>query len=164
MKIEEHADFNCRPDALLAMFTDRDYFLRKHERLGATDIEVVEHADDGDRFAITVQQRVPQNTPLPGFLKRLVGERIGVVQSDAWQRSDASGRIVVELAAAPVTVGVDLTLSGKSGGSRLHLHFDIQAGVPVIGGRIERFLADDVIARMRDDLDETRRILAEYAA
>lgn len=161
MRIEERSDFDHEPEALMTLITDRDYFLRKYRNLGADRIEVEECVDDGDRFAITVRQRVPQHTPLPGFIRRLVGDRIAITQTDTWQRSLRRGRIDIVVASAPVAIAVDLQLAPRAGGSRLTLAFDIDARVPLLGGRVEQFLAGDVVQRMRDDLDETRRLLAE---
>lgn len=161
MRIKENSDFDREPEALMALITDRDYFLRKYSNLGADRIEVEECVDDGDRFAITVRQRVPQNTPLPGFIRRLVGDRIAITQTDIWQRSQRRGRIDIVVASAPVAIAVDLQLAPRPGGSRLALAFDIDARVPLLGGRVEQFLAGDIVQRMRDDLDETRRLLAE---
>lgn len=164
MKIDEHSDFDCEPDALLDLFTTRAYFVRKYENLGAKDVDVLECGDDGDHFAITTHQYEPQNKPLPGFLRKVVGKRIGMTRSDAWERSTRRGRMVVELDSAPVTIGVDMALEALEPGVRLHLHFDIQAGVPVVAGQIEKFLAEDIVGRIKNDLDESRRLLPEYVS
>lgn len=161
MQTSETQYLDHSAEHVLGLFTTRDYFVQKYQRLGATDIKVLDCQDDGDHFAITVFQKVPQNTPLPGFLKKLVGARIGITQTDRWQRSTRQGQLDVVLQAAPVKVGVALALAEAGNGSRLDLTYDIHAPVPLIGGHIEKFLAGDVIARTNDDLDETRRMLAE---
>ena len=161
MQTSETQYLDQSAERVLDLFTTRDYFVQKYERLGATDIRVLDCQDDGDHFTITVFQKVPQNTPLPGFLKKLVGPRIGITQTDRWQRSTRQGQLDVVLQAAPVKVGVALGLAESDNGSRLDLTYDIHAPVPLIGGRIEKFLACDVIARTKTDLDETRKMLAE---
>lgn len=162
MTFDEYSDFDAEPGQVLALFTQRDYFVRKYRNLGASDVEVVDCADDGDHFAITIHLLEPQSKPLPGFIRRIVGNRIAMTRSDAWERSSGEGRLVVEMDSAPVTVGVDMRLEARSPGTRLHLHFDIQAGVPVVAGRVEKFLADDLMARIRADMDESRRLLPHY--
>lgn len=161
MRITDQADFDSAPEDLLAAFTDRDYFRRKYRRLDGGDVEIESCEDDGERFVIAVRRHLPPAGPLPGFVRKLVGNRIAVTQTDTWHRSRQCGRIDILVHAAPVAVGVDLDIGPRDTGSRLSLDYEVDVRVPLLRGRLERFLAEDIVRRTRDDLDVTRQLLEE---
>lgn len=159
MRIEDQWEFDRPPETVLDLFTQRDYFVRKYERQGAEEIEVRACEDDGDRFSITVYRCLPPHGPLPGFVKKMVGHQFAIVQTDTWQRSSGDGTIDIEVHAAPVSIHVDMELVASGSGSRLALTFDVDVRVPLVRRRLEKFLAEDIRARVRHDLEETDRLL-----
>lgn len=159
MQFSETHEFSSDRDAILNLFTRCDYFLSKYERLGALDIEVLACEDDGERFHIQVRRRVPQHTPFPGFIRKVVGENVTLIQSDTWWRSTAEGFLEIQVQGAPVSVAAEMRLEDIGGGSRLRLDFDVRARVPVVAGKIEAFMGRDLMRRMAEDMAMSEQLL-----
>ena len=103
MKFEETFDFDYPAEVMLRMFTDQDYFLDKYERLGGRKPELVDSQKTDDRFSITVRHALDANKlSFPDIIKKRVGDRIMLRQTDVWNVASQSGRIDIDIEKAPV--------------------------------------------------------------
>lgn len=158
----ETFQFPRNRETVLRMFTDRDYFVRKYERMGSLDIEVVDLIDEDDRFSIRVLHAAPQNAPFPGFIKRILGDRLNLDQRDSWQPGLGEGRIDIVIRGTPVTITINMRLEDNADGCLFTLGYDVEARVPVVGGKVADFVRADVARRMRDDVETSTAMLADY--
>lgn len=164
MKFEESFDFDHRAATIMQMFSDKDYYVRKYRRLGGPEPELVDCQSDEGRFSITVRHGLdPSAMPLPGFMKKRIGNRLVLRQTDAWQIDARTGRIEIDIESTPAHISIDLQLIDRDTGARLNLAFDIRADVPLVGKKIERAVSEPIIRRMRADLEESARLAADYA-
>ncbi len=164
MKFEESFDFDHSAAVIMRMFTDKDYFLRKYERLGGAAPELIDCQSDEDRFSITVRHALDAQTmPFPDFIKKRLGDRIMLRQTDAWQIKARTGRIEIDIESTPVDIDIDMQLVDRDAGARLKLAFDIHADVPLVGKKVERSIAEPITRRMHADLVESKRMAADYA-
>lgn len=161
MQYDDYNDLSAEPDAVIDLFTTREYFERKYENLGGQDIEVLSCTDDGETFSIKVYLLEPPNKPLPGFMRKIAGDWIATQRRDTWHRSTHEGRLDIRIKSAPVAIGAEMRLEPLKPGTRLHLHFDIRAHLPVMAGRVEKFLAEDLAERVRADMAESERLLPQ---
>lgn len=163
MKFEESFDFDHRASTIMRMFGDKDYYLRKYQRLGGREPRLVDCQNSDGRFSITVRHTLdPEAMPFPDFIKKRIGDRLLLRQTDAWQIDACTGRIEIDIESTPVHTSIDLQLVDRDAGARLKLAFDIRAEVPLIGRKIERSVAGPMTRRMYADLEESRRLAADY--
>lgn len=162
MKYDDYCDFDAYPNTVVELFTNREWFERKYQNLTASDVEVMACNDDGEHFGITVHLFEPASDSLPTVIRKLTGDWVGMTRNDTWKRSDNEGRVIVDIDKNPITIDVRMQLKPLESGSRLHMHFDVEARLPVIAARVERFMIDDIVGRIRDDMAESQRLLAEY--
>lgn len=164
VRYDDYSDFHAEPETVLALFTKRAYFERKYESLGASGIEVRDCTDDGERFRITAHLEEPPNKPLPAMMRRITGDRIAMQRSDTWVRGSRRGWLDIRIDKAPVTIAADMHLEARDPGTRLHITFDVNAQLPVMGKRVEQFLLDDLVGRFRADMVESRRLLPQFTS
>lgn len=165
MKFEETFDFDHDVATVMRMFCDKEHYLKKYARLGGREPKVVDCSRDDARFTITVRHALEADQlSFPDFVKKRMGDSLLLRQTDIWKIPSRSGRIDVDIQRTPVEIGIDLRLHDRAGGARLELAFDINAGIPLIGGRIENAIAGPMTQRMRRDLEVSREIAADYAA
>jgi hypothetical protein len=162
MKFDDKHTFDKPAAAVLKMFTDKAYFERKYKDLGFTGIEVLEHEKSATRFRIKVRYNAKNTVDVPDFAKKFIPGTATVTQSDTWDLAKMTGRIEAEIKGAPVKVACNMTLKDEGKGAANQLKWDINCGIPLIGGKIEKVTAEDIQAKAGNDVAITRKILADY--
>lgn len=162
MQFEESHRFDKPAATVLRMFTDKDYFVRKYQELGFSGVEVLAHEDDGDHFEITVRYEAPSDAPVPGFAKKFLRERNTVTQTDRWDRGTMRGSIDAEIQGLPAKIHADMTLTDDGEGAVNRIVWRIDCGIPLVGGKIAKLIAEDIQTKSRRDQAKSRELLENY--
>jgi len=149
------------------MFTDEEFLRAKFEATEAVAFEVVEctKASDGG-FRIVTNRTV--RADIPGFAKKFFKPENAMTQTEEWgPPSDGArdGTWRIEPHGVPVSVSTSGTtrLVPAGGGAVQHITAKIKVGVPLVGGKLERFVYDQ--AKKTMDLEHAfgRRWLEEHS-
>lgn len=133
--LRKELPYDASPDAVAAMLTDvafrEEVLARQHVVRGSVTVE------DRD---VTIEQ-VWSATSLPSFARKVAGDEIVIVQEERW--------------GAPTTADVRVTIPGKPGdmtgttrltpagdGTVQVVEMTIKVGIPLVGGKIEKLIAD----------------------
>lgn len=153
-----------RPAAVvMKMLTDPAYFERKYQALEVADFALAEHVA-GERFSISYRFRAAGQTRVPEFAKKFVGDSIRVSQTDSWRVSERIGAIDIQIGGAPVSVHADMKL--EPAGAKacvLKLDWQLRCSIPLIGGKVEKIIAEDVQRRSAADEKVSVQLLEAYA-
>ena len=150
-------------DVVLRMFTDKSYFLNKYNKVGATHIEVLECTKTDDKFSITTSRQVAVEAPVPAFAKKLVPEQITIVQTDTWDFKTKTGTLDIQFKGIPVAIKCVMSLHDKGSECIQDLNFTLKVSVPLIGGKLEQLLADDLRRKFAADGAAARELLKNYS-
>jgi hypothetical protein len=159
--------YDALPDTVFAMFTDPEFLRAKFEATEAVAFEVVEcnAASDGG-FRIVTNRTVQAD--IPGFAKKFFKPENAMTQTEEWgPASDGAreGTWRIEPHGVPVSVSTSGTtrLEGADGGAVQHITARIKVGVPLVGGKLEKFVYDQ--AKKTMDLEHAfgQRWLAEHS-
>lgn len=165
MKFEETFNFDHPATTMMRMFTNKDYFLDKYERLGGRRPELIDSEQSDDRFSITVRHALDANKlSFPDIVRKRMGDRIMLRQTDTWRVASRTGRIDIDIEKAPVDITIDLSLSEQGDQSRLTLKFDIDAQIPLLGGKIEKAIAGPITERLKRDMTLTNEMARDYVS
>lgn len=162
MKFDDKHSFDKPSSVVLKMFSDRAYFERKYKDLGFWNIEVLDHEKSDKKFRIKVRYSAKNEAALPEFAKKFMAESNVVTQSDTWDLERKSGRLEAEIRGVPVKVFADMMLKDEGAGCANHLKWNLNCGIPLIGGKLEQVVGDDIKAKSKTDIAKTRAILASY--
>lgn len=162
MQFDDKHTFDKPAATVLRMFSDRTYFEKKYQALGYTNVEVLEHKADAKKFRIKVRYTAPNSAPVPDFAKKFLGQTNVVTQTDAWDLDRKTGRLEAEIKGVPVKVAADMKLADEGAGSANTLKWNLDCGIPFVGGKLEQLVAADIRSKARDDLARTREILKGY--
>ena len=162
MQFNDKHSFDKPAASVIKMFADKAYFERKYKELGFSGIEVLEHSVDSKKFRIKVRYAAPNSAPLPDFAKKFLGETNVVTQSDTWDIEKKTGRLEAEIRGVPVKVFADMTLKDEGAGSANTLTWNLNCGIPFIGGKLEEVVAGDIKAKSKGDQAKSREILKSY--
>lgn len=162
MKFDDKHSFNKPSAAVLKMFSDRAYFERKYKDLGFSNIEVLEHDKTDKKFRIKVRYSARNDARLPEFAKRFMAESNVVTQTDTWDLERKTGKLEAEIRGVPVKVSADMTLKDEGAGCANHLKWNLNCGIPLIGGKLEQLIGDDIKSKSKTDIAKSQAILADY--
>ena len=83
----------------------------------------------------------------PAVLQALIGEWNSLIQSETWQTEEVGeeyyNEFEIESEGTPVTITGTMTLSGDSESCVNEVELTIRCGVPLVGRKVEEFVAKD---------------------
>ena len=145
MKFHHEMSYEAPAPAVYRMITDPE-FQAQRAKAGnpvQADSSVVTESD-GD-VTITVDRLLA--VQLPGMLQRLTGERVRIHETQTWRQADMEatrrdGRLTVGVAGHPGGVDGTLHLEGSPSATAITVEAEIKVGVPLVGGKIESWIAE----------------------
>lgn len=143
-----------------AAFSDPEFYQHKFEGIGHRDVEVLaSDAGDGE-FTIETRRRVPLD--VPGMLKKFLGEWNTVLQDERWcegAEGEYTNELEITAEGVPASMTGAMTLAPAKSGCVNEVEITIRAGVPIIGGRLEQFVAEGTEAQLAAEYDFIRKYL-----
>lgn len=138
--------FAADPARTFELVTEPAYVEAVAARTGGSDIEVsVTPTDDGGAVVVSARS-LPAD--VPSFAKAMVGDTIRLVETRTYGPAAADGSregtVEATFGSAPMRLSGTLRLAPEASGSAITLDASVKASVPLIGGKIERFAADEV--------------------
>jgi hypothetical protein len=163
MKFEDQHALDKPADVVIRMYTDRKFFERKYKETGCWDIEVLECEKTDTQFRIKCRYATRSSSNnLPAFAQKFLGESATVVQQDVWDLRSRTGRLDIEIKGALVRIVADMTLKDAAKGAVNAMQWNVSCGIPLIGGKLEKLVADDIKSKSSNDARVSRNILADY--
>jgi hypothetical protein len=131
-------------DQIHSAFGQEDYWLARIAAFGGAKAlrSLVVDADGTVEVTVTEDLR---RGGLPGMLAKLYRGDLNVVSTEKWSPSDedhVTGEISVAVTGAPGSGRGVARLASLGDGSQLTLSATVEFNVPVIGGRVEGYVAD----------------------
>lgn len=134
-------------DEVYATMVDPDHLRARLVRLGGSHAELLEHRADPDGARYRLRHGLSP-ADLPPLVTALVSGDIVIERTETLVRKDVgryAGNVSVDIRGTPASAAGRLHLVDlDGGGSELDIHADVTVNVPLIGGRIEAAIADQV--------------------
>lgn len=148
MDLQTELNYDASPAEVFAMLIDEAFLARKAKATGAFQHEA-EVTRGSDAVRIRLHRVLPPE--VPDYARRLIGDRLDVVQVDEWGPAAAdgsrTGTFTVEIKGVPATMRGTLRLARRpDGGTVETVSATIKAGIPLIGRKIEEAAADAVLS------------------
>jgi len=141
----EH-EFRCAaPAQFWASYFDPDHRVRLDAATGIASRTVVEREDSDDTLLV-VARIVPQRE-VPGFIRRLTGAGLDYVERQLFHKRDDRIDIDIQPAMFPSRTHIRFVYEERMIGPGRRLRSssgEIDIRVPVVGGRVERSIRDDL--------------------
>ena len=145
MKFRHELSYDAPPDQVFAMLADpafREAACAAMEVISA-DVQLDR---DGEGFTLVVDQQ--QNTKdLPGFARTFAGESTQAIQREVWL-SPTTGDLTIESPGKPASAKGTIRLEEAGSGTREVVELEIKVKVPLIGGKLEKLMAEKVASGM----------------
>lgn len=132
-------------EEVFTMFIDEDYIAAKLNGTGGSDLDISVVAEGSDTL-VSAKRSLPAQ--VPSFMKSFVGDSIRVEEDSRWSPADDLGArtaaTTLEFVGTPAKVSGTLDLRPAGSGCEVLVNFDVKASVPLVGGKIEGVIADQI--------------------
>ena len=146
-----------------AAFCDRQYWLARLEASGADDwtLNGFHLGGDGGVDVVTIQ--VLHANRLPGVVHQFHRGDLEIRRAETWTGvSDGAAQAAVasSIVRAPVALNGGASLSPVADGARLAFQATVEVRIPLVGGKMEKFIGNQLIALLNDEQQFTTRWIA----
>lgn len=143
MQFRHELAYDAPPDRVYAMLADPDFRRASCEAMGVLSADVqLEPAADGAGFTLVVDQ-LQDTQGLPSFARKFAGDSTRAVQRETW--ADAGGgTLEIDSPGKPASIAGTIRLEPTGSGTTEVVELDLKVKVPLIGGKLEKLLADTV--------------------
>jgi hypothetical protein len=153
--------FDVDVDRMYALVTDPDFLRRRAEAAGEQNVDV---AVDRTGEPVTVQITREVEQGLPSFMKKLFSPRNRLIDRQSWRR-EGGARVsdwTVQVGDGKrIQLRGRLTLApGAAGGCDYTESFSAEANIPLVGGRVAKYVLGETEATIRRQVEFTVKELA----
>jgi hypothetical protein len=131
--------YEAPQDAVDAMLTDQAFRERVCDAQGAIR-KSVSITEESDGLRVVVDQ-VQTAEGIPGFARKFVGDEINLVQTETWTDAE-NAEVEVVIPGKPGEMTGTIHLAESGGVTTERLEMTIQVNIPLVGGKIEKLIAD----------------------
>jgi len=116
---------------------------------------------NGTGMTVKVDQYRPADE-VPSFAKKLVGDEINIVQDEVWT-SPTSASLEVTIPGKPGEMKGSIAIAPSPTGTVETVKVEVKVNIPLIGGKIESFIAEILVRALRAETKVGRQWLSERA-
>ncbi|MEK6607451.1 MAG: DUF2505 domain-containing protein [Myxococcota bacterium] len=169
MELSITHEFDCDVERYWRTFFDEEYNRALYRELKMRDRTVLEHVSEGGGETIRRVVRVVPDVELPSLVRKIVGESVAYVERSTWSRARSALDVTVELDAPGMRDrfelrGVYAVAPSGPGRVRRDFHAVLSVRVPIVGGQVEKQIAEQTRKSYETTAVFTRRWLAEHPA
>jgi Protein of unknown function (DUF2505) len=160
-RIAHRATWDVPAEEVYAELVDGDHLRARLEELGGKDPALVEHSVDASGARLELRHSVPVEF-LPTAVRRFTGDDLVLDRVETWRvRQDGGydGTFEVTVRGLPGTMTGTQELTDSGGGAVTEIQGEATVSVPVVGGRIEKVVVEQVGALLDAEDAFTRRRL-----
>ena len=163
--VEVSHEYDHPVETVHEAFTDPDFYLAKFEGIGARDVEVVAAGEDDGVFTIETRREVPLE--VPAALKTFLGVWTTVIQTEEWVEGEDGeylNDLEISSEGVPARMSGSMRLYGAEGGGCVNeVSITIECGIPIVGRRLEAFIAGNTEDQLDEEYEFIRAYLDEFA-
>jgi uncharacterized protein DUF2505 len=145
MRFRHELSYDAPPAQVYAMLADPDFRKASCEAMEVISADV-QLERDGEGFSLVIDQL--QNTKdLPAFARTFAGESTQAIQREVWLGT-TTGSLSIESPGKPTSASGTIRLEPSGAGTTEVVELEIKVKVPLLGGRLEKLMAEKVAAGM----------------
>ncbi len=150
MKIQVKHSLKADATATFKLCTEQKSQEAVYAKLGGSDVKI-KREGRAPNVTLRISRKMPANPP--AAIKRIVPATNEVAHTEQW-RAEGDGYtagIVVEIKGVPVKIVGTKAVQPEKGGASVQWNFDVSSGIPLLGGVIASFAADELKKSLEDE-------------
>ncbi len=150
MDLKLSTTYDASPEDVFAIISDPSFRETACEQTHALsyDVSVTEFGDD---VVVRVVREMPTDQ-VPDFAKKFVGSTLTVIQTETWRPAAGDGSRTAdvhgEIKGTPASFNGTAAITGGMGSAVQSVDLDVRVAVPLIGKKIEPFIAQAIEAAL----------------
>jgi len=140
------------PERMREVLTDRQYLQDKLRAVGGPGAELVSWEQDERGVTVVLHQAVPDDA-MPSFLRSVLPSGLTIRRTETWTSSGGSVHAVVD--GAPGTITGAMRLEPDPAGCVLGAQLTVEVGLPLVGAKVEKMVADSITTLMESEYQFT---------
>lgn len=159
-RFEHRATFAAPVDTVYSTLVDEAFLTARLNDIGGKGAALLDHqtSEDGARYRL--RQGVDAQH-LPGAVRSILSGDLVVEREERWQGRESAGRATINGVPAEIRSRGRLTPSG--GGTELLVSAEVKVSIPLLGGKIEKVVAEQVTKLLATEAEYAEKWLAEHA-
>lgn len=160
-------EFDCDVERYWKTFFDEEYNRALYQELDIRERTVVERHEEDSGNVIHRLIRIVPSAEMPAVVQKVVGGPIAYVEKSTWRKAKSELYVRIELDAG--SMRDKFKLSGTYsvapiGPNRVRRDFSatLHVAIPLLGGQIEKFVAESIRKNYETTAAFTHRWLAEH--
>ena len=144
-RIEHRAVFTAPASAVHAAFVNRDFLAERLRVLGGKGAQLLDYTERGTEVALKLRQGVDAGH-LPSAARALIKGDLVVERAESWRPDGAgfAGDTSAVVSGVPGEVKGRFALVDSGAGSTWTTTGEVKVRIPLVGGKIETAIADQV--------------------
>jgi hypothetical protein len=161
-RFEHRASFSAPAATVYATLVDRAFLDERLRAIGGKGATVVEHTTTGDGVSFRLRQGLDAQK-LPGAVKAFVNGDLTVERHERWQ-PDGGGVAKVTISGVPGEITSRTRLTGRDGGCEQLVTAEVKVSIPLVGGKLEGVIAQQVGKLLAAEAEFAGKWLAEHGS
>jgi hypothetical protein len=145
MKFRHELTYDAAPSDVFEMLADPAFREAACQQQDVLSAEVTVERN-GAGFTLTIDQE-QRTDDLPSFARTFAGDSTRAIQREEWA-DPTGGTLRIDAPGKPSEVKGTITLHADGSGTREVVELELRIKVPLIGGKLEKLLAEKITAGM----------------
>ncbi|TCP52967.1 uncharacterized protein DUF2505 [Tamaricihabitans halophyticus] len=156
-RIEHRTRLDQSPSVVFSVLTAEDYLKARLTALGGDNAALLEYDDSGNYH---IRHGVPAEK-LPSAARSLLGGDLVVDRKERWisGAEQYANTIEASIPGMPGEIHARMRLRGHASGSELDTEGEVKVGIPIVGAKLERTVAEQVTRLLIAELEFTEKWL-----
>jgi Protein of unknown function (DUF2505) len=151
-------------ETVFATMTDPEYLRARLRELGGPGSQLLEHEASPEAVRYRLKQGLSESD-LPAIVGKVMNGDLSIERTETLRRTEPgryTGDVDVKIANAPASATGTMTLADAGAGSEFGVHADVIVRVPLIGGKVEEIVAEQVRRLLEAETAFTVRWLGSH--
>ena len=159
-RFEHRATFAAQADVVLSTLVDEAFLTARLRDIGGKGAALLDHRAEGDTAAYRLRQGVDAGK-LPGAVRSILNGDLVVHREERWRGHESRGKATID--GVPAQISSQGLLTGRGDGCELLIRAEVKVGIPLVGGKIEKVVAEQVTRLLAAEAEYAEKWLAERA-
>ncbi len=159
-RFEHRATLAAGPATVYSTLVDEAFLTARLRDIGGKGAALLDHRTSDDGPTIRLRQGVDAQR-LPSAVRSILSGDLVVEREERWRGREADGRATIN--GVPAEIRYRTRVAANGDGTDLVVDAEVKVGIPLIGGKIEKVVAEQVTKLLAAEAEYAEKWLAEHA-
>jgi hypothetical protein len=159
--LEHRSTFPVPATVVYSTLVDEAFLTERLRTIGGKGAALLDHSRTGDRTVFRMRQGVDASR-LPGAVRSILNGDLVVEREERWEPAGAeySGTSAVSISGVPGEIRGRSRVAPRGDGTELVITAQVKVSIPLIGGKLEKVVAEQVGKLLATEAEYAEKWLA----